>query len=143
MRHLVKGKRLRRNSAQRRALLRNLVTSFLEKERMRTTLAKAKATRPLAEKMITLAKKNTLHTRRQALRFIYKKTVVKKLFDEIGPRFSERPGGYTRIVKVGPRAGDGADMAILELIGTEYKKKGKKKDIKEKMKEAKAKKAKA
>ncbi len=143
MRHLVKGKRLRRNTAQRRALLRNLVTSFLEKERMRTTLAKAKATRPLAEKMITLAKKNTLHARRQTLRFIYKKTVVKKLFDEIGPRFSERPGGYTRIVKIGPRAGDGADMAILELIGTEYKKKGKKKDIKEKMKEAKAKKAKA
>ena len=143
MRHLVKGKRLRRNTAHRRALLRNLVTSFLEKERMRTTLAKAKATRPLAEKMITLAKKDTLHTRRQALRFIYKKTVVKKLFDEIGPRFSERPGGYTRIVKVGPRAGDGADMAILELVGTEYKKKGKKKDIKEKMKEAKAKKAKA
>ena len=143
MRHLIRGKRLRRNTAHRRALLRNLVTSFLEKERMRTTLAKAKATRPLAEKMITLAKKDTLHTRRQALRFIYKKTVVKKLFDEIGPRFSERPGGYTRIVKVGPRAGDGADMAILELVGTEYKKKGKKKDIKEKMKEAKAKKAKA
>jgi large subunit ribosomal protein L17 len=106
-------------------------------------LAKAKATRPLAEKMITLAKKNTLHARRQALRFIFKKTVVKKLFDEIGPRFSERPGGYTRIVKVGPRAGDGADMAILELIGTDYKKKSKKKDAKEKMKEAKAKKAKA
>jgi large subunit ribosomal protein L17 len=143
MRHLVKGKRLRRNTAHRRALLRNLVTSFLEKERIRTTLAKAKATRPLAEKMITLAKKNTLHARRQALRFIFKKTVVKKLFDEIGPRFSERPGGYTRIVKVGPRAGDGADMAILELIGTEYKKKGKKKSAKEKMKEAKAKKAKA
>jgi len=143
MRHLVRGKRLRRNTAHRRALLRNLVTSFLEKERMRTTLAKAKATRPLAEKMITLAKKDTLHTRRQALRFIYKKTVVKKLFDEIGPRFSERPGGYTRIVKVGPRAGDGADMAILELVGTEYKKKGKKKGVKEKMKEAKAKKAKA
>ncbi len=143
MRHLVKGKRLRRNTAHRRALLRNLVTSFLEKERIRTTLAKAKATRPLAEKMITLAKKNTLHARRQALRFIFKKTVVKKLFDEIGPRFSERPGGYTRIVKVGPRAGDGADMAILELIGTEYKKKGKKKSAKEKLKEAKAKKAKA
>ena len=143
MRHLVKGKRLRRNTAHRRALLRNLVTSFLEKERIRTTLAKARATRPLAEKMITLAKKNTLHARRQALRFIFKKTVVKKLFDEIGPRFSERPGGYTRIVKVGPRAGDGADMAILELIGTDYKKKSKKKDAKEKMKEAKAKKAKA
>jgi large subunit ribosomal protein L17 len=142
MRHLVKGKRLRRNTAHRRALLRNLVTSFLEKERIRTTLAKAKATRPLAEKMITLAKKNTLHARRQAHRFIFKKTVVKKLFDEIGPRFSERPGGYTRIVKVGPRAGDGADLAILELIGTEYKKKGKKKDLKGKIKEAKAKKKK-
>ena len=143
MRHLVKGKRLRRNTAQRRALLRNLVTSFLEKERIRTTLAKAKATRPLAEKMITLSRKNTLHARRQTLRFIYKKAVVKKLFDEIGPRFSERPGGYTRIVKIGPRAGDGAEMAILELIGTEYKKKAKKKDLKEKMKEAKAKRAKA
>jgi len=127
MRHLVKGKRLRRNSAQRRALLRNLVTSFLEKERIRTTLAKAKAARPLAEKMITLARKNTLHARRRTLRFIYKKPVVKKLFEEIGPRFSERPGGYTRIVKVGPRAGDGAEMAILELIGSEFEKKVKKK----------------
>jgi large subunit ribosomal protein L17 len=134
MRHLVKGKRLRRNTAQRRALLRSLVTSFLEKERVRTTLAKAKATRPVAEKMITLAKKDTLHTRRLALRFIYKKPVVKKLFDDIGPRFSERPGGYTRIVKIGPRAGDGADMAILELLGSEFKKKEKKKKKKEKPK---------
>lgn len=135
MRHLVKGKKLRRNTAQRRALLRNLVTSFLEKERINTTLAKAKATRPLAEKMITLARKNTLHARRRALRFIYKKPVVKKLFEELGPRFSERPGGYTRIVKVGPRTGDGAEMAILELIGSEFKKKEKKKKgIKEKLK---------
>jgi large subunit ribosomal protein L17 len=138
MRHLVKGKKLRRNTAQRRALLRSLVTSFLEKERVRTTLAKAKAARPLAEKMITLAKKDTLHARRQALRFIYRRPVVKKLFEELGPRFSERPGGYTRIVKVEPRSGDGADMAVLELIGTEYKKKAKKKkDIKEKLKEKK------
>jgi large subunit ribosomal protein L17 len=138
MRHLVKGKKLRRNTAQRRALLRNLVTSFLEKERVRTTLAKAKAARPLAEKMITLAKKDTLHSRRQALRFIYKRLVVKKLFEELGPRFSERPGGYTRIVKVGVRSGDGAEMAVLELIGTEFKKKAKKKkDIKEKLKEKK------
>jgi large subunit ribosomal protein L17 len=103
------------------------VTSFLEKERISTTLAKAKAVRPLAEKMITLAKKNTLQTRRLALKFIYKKPVVKKLFEEIGPRFSERPGGYTRIVKIGPRKGDGAEMAILELVGSEYKKKEKKK----------------
>ena len=134
MRHLVKRRKLRRNTAHRRALLRNLVTSFLEKERMRTTLAKAKAARPLAEKMITLAKKDTLHTRRLALRFMFKKPVVKKLFDEIGPRFSERPGGYTRIVKIGPRAGDGAEMAILELIGSEFKKKEKKKKGKEKPK---------
>lgn len=138
MRHRVKGKKLRRPTAQRRALLRNLVTSLLERERVRTTLAKAKATRPLAEKMITLAKKNSLHTRRLALRFIFKKDIVKKLFEEIGPRFSERPGGYTRIVKIGPRAGDGAEMAMLELVGSEFKKKEKKK-AKEKAK-AKAKK---
>jgi large subunit ribosomal protein L17 len=136
MRHRVKGKKLSRDSAQRKALLRNLVTSFLEKERIRTTLAKAKATRPVAEKMITLGKKNSLHSRRIALRFIYKKDVVKKLFDEIGPRFSERPGGYTRIVKIGPRAGDGAEMAILELVGSEFKKKVKKKSAAEKAKEA-------
>ena len=111
MRHRVKGKKLRRDSAQRKALLRSLVTSFLEKERIRTTLPKAKATRPIAEKMITMAKKNSLHSRRLALRFIYKREVVKKLFSEIGPRFSERPGGYTRIIKIGPRAGDGAEMA--------------------------------
>jgi large subunit ribosomal protein L17 len=135
MRHRVKGKKLKRDTAQRRALLRNLVTSFLEKERITTTIAKAKATRPIAEKMITLAKKNTLHTRRLALGYIYKKEVVKKLFDELGPRFSERPGGYTRIVKIGPRAGDGAEMAILELVGTEFKKKTKKKSAAEKAKD--------
>jgi large subunit ribosomal protein L17 len=127
MRHLSKRKKLGRDTAHRRALLRNLVTSFLEKERVRTTLAKAKATKPLAEKMITLARKDTLHAKRQALSFIYKKPVVKKLFEELGPRFSERPGGYTRIVEIGPRAGDGAEMAILELIGSEFKKKEKKK----------------
>ena len=134
MRHLVKKKKLGRNSAQRRALLRSLVTSFLEKERMRTTLAKAKAAKPLAEKMITLAKKDTLHAKRQALSYIYKKPVVKKLFEELGPRFSERPGGYTRIVKIGPRAGDGAEMAILELVGSEFEKKVKKKKEKGKAK---------
>ena len=141
MRHQVSGKKLGRNSSQRKALLRSLVTSFVEKERVRTTLAKAKATRPIAEKMITLAKTNTLHTRRQALQYIYKKEAVKKLFEDIGPRFMERPGGYTRIVKLGPRAGDGAEMAILELVGTEFKKKEKKKEsIKEKAKAAQAKK---
>lgn len=127
MRHLVKGKKLGRPTAHRRALLRNLVSSFLEKERLKTTLAKAKAARPLAEKMITLAKKNTLHTRRLALSFLLKESAVKKLFEELGPRFGERPGGYTRIVKIGPRGGDGAQMAMLELIGSEYKKKEKKK----------------
>ena len=133
MRHRVGGKKLRRNPAHRRALLRNLVTSLFDKERIVTTVAKAKAARPLAEKMITLAKKNTLHTRRQALSFIFKKDVVKKLFDEIGPRFSERPGGYTRIVKLGNRAGDGAEMAVLELVGSEFiKKKKKKSTIKKK-----------
>jgi len=134
MRHLVKRKKLGRDTSHRRALLRNLMTSFLEKERIRTTLVKAKATRPLAEKMITLAKKDTLHAKRQALSFIYKKPVVKKLFEELGPRFSERPGGYTRIVKIGPRAGDGAEMAILELIGSEFEKKAKKKKGKGKAK---------
>jgi large subunit ribosomal protein L17 len=127
MRHQVKRGNLSRNTAHRRALLRNLVTSFLEKERMRTTLVKARTARPIAEKMITLAKRGTLHARRQALAYMTKESAVKKLFEEIGPRFSERPGGYSRIVKLGPRAGDGAQMAMLELIGSEYQKKAKKK----------------
>ena len=141
MRHRVKSQRLGRDSAQRNALLRNLVTSFLEKERIRTTHSKAKALRPIAEKMITLAKSNTLHKRRQALSYIYKKDVVKKLFEDIGPRFTERPGGYTRIVKLGPRSGDGAEMAVIELVGSEFKKKEKKKEkVAEKAKKAAAKK---
>jgi large subunit ribosomal protein L17 len=127
MRHQVKKGYLRRNSAHRRALLRNLVTSFLERERITTTLGKARVTRPLAEKMITLGKRGTLHARRQALAYMTKESAVKKLFDEIAPRFSERPGGYTRIVKLDRRMGDGSVMALLELVGTEYKKKAKKK----------------
>jgi len=140
MRHLVNSTRLGRNSAQRKALLRSLVTSFLEKERIQTTLAKAKATRPIAEKMITLSKKDTLHARRRALRLIYKRDVVKKMFEDLGPRFIERPGGYTRIIKLGPRQGDGAEMAILELIDSDFKKKTKKKDLKDKVKEKRARK---
>jgi large subunit ribosomal protein L17 len=141
MRHQFSGKKLGRNTSQRKALLRSLVTSFVEKERIRTTLAKAKETRPIAEKMITLAKTNSLHTRRLALQYIYKKDVVKKLFEDIAPRFTERPGGYTRIIKLGPRAGDGAEMAILELVGSEFKKKEKKKEsLKEKAKASQAKK---
>ena len=127
MRHKVKRGKLGRNMAHRRALLRNLVTSFLERERVRTTLVKAKEARPQAEKMITLAKRGTLHARRQALAYLTKETAVKRLFDDIGPRFSERPGGYTRVVKLGSRAGDGAQMAMLELVGSEFQKKVKKK----------------
>jgi len=127
MRHQVKKGKLGRNTAHRRALLRNMVTSFLEVERIRTTLAKARAVRPVAEKMITLAKRGTLHARRQALAYMTKEAAVQKLFTELGPRFAERPGGYTRIVKLDKRAGDGASMAMLELVGTELKKKTKKK----------------
>jgi large subunit ribosomal protein L17 len=127
MRHQVKGRKLRRPTAHRRALLRNLVTSFLEKERVRTTLAKAKEVRPLAEKMITLGKRGTLHARRQVLAFVKKEAVVTKVFDDLGPRFGQRPGGYSRIVKLGRRVGDGAQLAMLELIGSEFKKKAKKK----------------
>ncbi|MBP1767034.1 MAG: rplQ [Candidatus Aminicenantes bacterium] len=132
MRHQVKGRKLRRPTAHRLALLRNLVTSFLEKERIRTTLAKAKEVRPLAEKMITLGKRGTLHARRQALSFVRKEAVVTKVFDDLGPRFGQRPGGYSRIVKLGRRMGDGAHLAMLELVGSEYKKKAKKKKDKEK-----------
>jgi len=131
MRHQVKGRKLRRPTAHRIALLRNLVTSFLEKERIKTTLAKAKETRPLAEKMITLAKKGTLSSRRRVVAFVRKEAVATKLFDELGPRFGQRPGGYSRIVKLGLRSGDGAQMAMLELVGSEFKKKAKKKKEKE------------
>ena len=132
MRHQVKGRKLRRPTAHRLALLRNLVTSFLEKERVRTTLAKAKETRPLAEKMITLGKKGTLHARRQVMAFVRKEAVVAKVFDDLGARFGQRPGGYSRIIKLGRRAGDGAQLAMLELVGSEYKKKAKKKKDKAK-----------
>ena len=105
MRHQVKKRYLRRDSAHRRALLRNLVTSFIDKERIRTTVAKAKAAKPIAEKMITLAKRNTLHARRQALAYIFQESVVKKLFDVVGPRFTERPGGYYPDREAGPQGG--------------------------------------
>ncbi len=127
MRHQVKKGMLGRNTAHRRALMRNLVTSFLERERVKTTLAKARSARPVAEKMITLAKRGTLHARRQALAYVTKESAVKKLFEDIGPRFTERPGGYTRIVKLDRRAGDGAEMAMLEIVGAEFKAKTKKK----------------
>ncbi len=101
---------------QRMALLRNMVTSLLENGRIETTETRAKEARSLAEKMITLGKTNTLHSRRQALAFITKEDVVTKLFAEIAPKYAERNGGYTRIIKIGPRRGDAAPMAIVELV---------------------------
>ena len=101
---------------QRRALLRNQVTSFLENGKMTTTVTRAKETRSMAEKMITLGKKGTLAARRQALAYITKEDVVTKLFNEFAPKYAERNGGYTRIYKLGERRGDGAQMAILELV---------------------------
>ena len=101
---------------QRRALLRNQVTSFLENGKMTTTLTRAKETRSMAEKMITLGKKGTLAARRQALAYITKEDVVTKLFNEIAPKYAERNGGYTRIIKKGPRRGDAAEMAFIELV---------------------------
>ncbi len=108
--------RFDRSSAQRKALLRGLVTSLLEHERIETTLVKAKATRTLSEKMISLAKEDSLAARRRALAYLTKEDVVKKLFDTLGPRYAHRQGGYTRIVETRQRRGDGSPMAILELI---------------------------
>ncbi len=119
MRHRVGGYKLKRDIGARRALLRNLVTSVIDKERIITTVAKAKAARPLVDKMITLAKQDTLHARRQAAAFLQTQDAVKKLFDTVGSRFGQRNGGYTRITKLGPRRGDGAEQAMLELVGSE------------------------
>jgi len=116
MRHKVAGRKLGRSTAHRRALYRNLVTDLLGYEKIVTTEAKAKEVRGLAEKMITLGKKGGLHSRRQALSFIIDKGVVDKVFTELAPKYAERPGGYTRIVKLGPRLGDGAPMVQLELV---------------------------
>jgi len=126
MRHRVAGSKLGKQPAHRRAVLRNLVTNVIERERITTTIARARAARPLVEKMITLGKRDTLHARRQAAAFLQTKDATKKLFGEIAPRFSDRTGGYTRIVRIGWRIGDGAELAMLELIGSELKKKEKK-----------------
>jgi len=109
-------RKLGRPTDQRRAMLRNLVTSFLESGRMETTVYRAKEARSMAEKMITLGKENTLHSRRMALAYITKEDVVTKLFEEIAPKYQDRTGGYTRITKIGPRRGDAAEMAVLELV---------------------------
>ena len=116
MRHGDKVKKLGRTAQHRRALMRNLVTALFEHERIRTTLAKAKESRRFADRTITFALKNTLAARREAGRFIQNKTVLKKLFDVIGPRFAGRPGGFTRVLRLGPREGDAAEMAVLELV---------------------------
>jgi large subunit ribosomal protein L17 len=122
MRHRVAGYRLGRDASHRKALWRGLITDLFRYDRIQTTEAKARSMRAQAEKMITLAKRglaeggNVLHARRQAARVIRDPEVAKRLFDEIAPRFVERPGGYTRIIKVGPRYGDGAKMVVLELV---------------------------
>ena len=123
MKHRVAGRKLGRTSMHRIALLRNLSTELFRHESIRTTLMKAKELRPFAEKLITLSKRETLHARRLVLRDIHDKEVVSKMFDTISSRFAQRPGGYTRIVKLGPRRGDNAEMALIELIGAETAKK--------------------
>ncbi|KZL93203.1 50S ribosomal protein L17 [Clostridium magnum] len=109
-------RKLGRPSDQRRAMLRNLVTSFLKHGKIETTETRAKETRSIAEKMITLAKRGDLHARRQVLSFVTEEEVVRDLFDNVAPKYAERNGGYTRIYKVGPRRGDGAEVVILELV---------------------------
>jgi large subunit ribosomal protein L17 len=123
MRHRVGHRKLGRITPHRMALLRNLTTALFERERIRTTLMKAKELRPYAERLITLARRedDRLHARRLAARALQDRGVMKKLFDDLGARFAGRPGGYTRILRLGPRKGDGAEMAIVELIGSEYK----------------------
>jgi len=116
MRHRVAGKKLGRPSGHRRAMYRNLVTDLLDHEKITTTEVKAKEVRSLAEKIITWGKKGGLHSSRQALSFLLDKRVADKVFAELAPRYAERPGGYTRITKLGPRLGDGAPMVQLELV---------------------------
>jgi large subunit ribosomal protein L17 len=116
MRHASKGKKLGRDSAHRKALYANLACSLIEHGRIKTTQAKAKAVKPYAEKMITLGRRGDLHARRQALASLRSQEVVHKLFSEIAGRMAERPGGYTRIIKIGHRPGDAAEMVFLELV---------------------------
>ena len=115
MRHLKTGRKLNRTSSHRKALFRNMVTSLIEHEQLRTTDAKAKELRRVADRMITLGKRGDLHARRQAAAYIRRRSVITKLFSEVAERFRERPGGYTRIVKIGTRHGDAASMSVIEL----------------------------
>ena len=119
MKKSISGYKLQRNASARKALLRGLVTSVIVEERITTTVTKAKAAAPLVDKMITLAKKGDLAARRQAASYLMTPDSVKKLFDKMGSRFGQRNGGYTRVVKLGWRRGDGAETALLELVGSE------------------------
>ena len=119
MRHGMVNRKLGRTSAHRNAMFRNQLASLIDKERIITTLPKAKELRPQIEKLITLGRNDSVHARRQAFRIVADDTLVAKLFGTLGPRFAERPGGYTRIIKLGARRGDAAEMAILELVGFE------------------------
>ena len=121
MRHRVAHRKLGRTSEHRLALLRNMAASLITHERIRTTVAKAKELRPFVEKLVTLGKQDSLHARRRALSVLSSKTVVRRLFSDVSPRFSERPGGYTRILKLGPRQGDGAPMAFIEFVDYQFK----------------------
>jgi len=118
MRHLKAGRKLNRTSAHRKALMRNLATELLARERIQTTTAKAKELRPVAERLITLGKRGTLQARRQALRLVKTKAAMANLFGPLAERYATRPGGYTRIVRIGSRRGDNAEMAVIELVDT-------------------------
>jgi large subunit ribosomal protein L17 len=137
MRHRNEGRKLSRNTSHRRALLRNLVTALLEHGRLMTTLPKAKEVRPLAERMITLGKRDSLQARRQVQSYLLKDATAKKVFDTIAPKFADRKGGYSRIIKLGNRKGDGADIAIIELLGSELEAKKAERAAKAEDKEAK------
>lgn len=127
MRHGKDGYKLRRDPAHRRALLRNLAASVVEKNRVTTTVAKAKAVQPIVEKMVTLGKSGTLADKRRALAYFFKRQTVQRLFDEVAPRFMDRSGGYTRIIRSEFRKGDGAETAIIEFVDYQYTPKEKKK----------------
>jgi large subunit ribosomal protein L17 len=118
VRHARTGSKLGRDSAHRKALYANLTGAVIEHGRIKTTITKAKAVKPIAEQMITLGRRGDIHARRQAIAFLRSKSVVHKLFTELGPRFADRPGGYLRITRIGPRQGDAAEMAYLELVDT-------------------------
>jgi large subunit ribosomal protein L17 len=116
LRHHRSGKKLGRDSAHRKALYANLACALIEHGRIKTTVAKAKAVRPVAEKMITLGRRGDLHARRQAMAYLRSQEIVHRLFADVGPRFKDRPGGYSRIIRIGPRPGDAAEMVYLELV---------------------------